>query len=365
MATPTVHTCSCPGCLNPGTCCCSACKNTFYCSGTCQTADWTHHKEECEGRLRKQGITHLEKAQGFYRETNWPEVFRYADLALSKLNQLKDRPVEVISEVLCMKFNALNQTGQHMVALECAKEWYCLWLTKHTHPPAIRAAFALMESCIHNKEYADARIYAHTTWETITMSRDSHIPEGEREEYTAYGAHYVAKSILALADSGGLPAKEKQEAGEEAIARARQALAISSRLRGMEHENMAVDVMSTLAQILDYFNPIDDDDEPIRLFEQAKVFHTRTQGSLSANVAQTEECMSDSYFKRARRAHDANDLNREMANLNLSLSHCREAVRIYRAIGQTDMANKAVQQVVDIERHRRFTTTKITAATKR
>ena len=358
----TIHACSCPGCVNPGTCWCSACKTTFYCSGTCQTADWSRHKEECERHLRKQGITHLEKAQRFQREYNWPQTLRYVDLALTKLNQLKDRPVEVISGAMSTKFYALNATGQHRVAFECAKEWYCLWLTKHTHPPAIRAAFALIESCINNGEYSDARLYAHTTWETMTLSRDSHIPEDQHERYVAAGAHCVAKSILALAGSGGIPAEEEQEAGKEAIARARQALKISSRLRGMENRTI-MNFMSTLAQLLNYFSQADDDNEAIYLFEQLKAFHTRTQGRLSVNVGGTEEYLGASYYNRARSAHAANDLVRALADLELALPRYREAVRIYRAIGRTDLADKAAQDAVQVEARRQPTIAEIAAAT--
>ena len=356
-----MHTCSCPGCLNPGTCWCSACKTTFYCSGTCQTADWTHHKEECEGRLLKQAKTHFEKAQGFQEEYNWPQTLRHADLALTKLSQLKDRPVEVISEVMNMKFNALNQTCQHKKALECATEWYCMWLTKHTHPPAIRAAFALMESCIHNREFADARLYAHTTWETITLSRDSHIPEGEREEYIARAAYYVAKSILGLVDSGGIPVEEKREAGKEGIARARQALAFYTQLRGTENESVAP-TMALLSQLLTIDADDDDDDEAIHLLQQAKASYARIQGSLCVNVALTEEALGISYFNRARRVHAANDLDRTLVNLELALPYFREAVRIYRAVGRTDMADKVAQDVVETEARRRFTIAQIAAA---
>ena len=155
-----METCSNPGCDQPGINKCSACKTTLYCGPICQTADWAHHKEECPGHLRKVGMANLEKAQGFYRECNWPQSLRYSDLAATKLKQIKDRPVEDISGALSYKHNALNMMGRHKEALECAKEWYCLWLTNHTHPGAIEAGFALIESCIHNKEFFDAVLYA-------------------------------------------------------------------------------------------------------------------------------------------------------------------------------------------------------------
>ena len=140
-------TCANPGCDQPGTNQCSACKTTPYCGPICQTADWAHHKEECPGHLLKVGMANFEKAQGFHLEQNWPQTLRHADLAATKLKKLKDRPVEDIDEALGMKYDALNFMGRHSEALECAKEWYCLWPTKHTHPPAINASFIV---CSHS-----------------------------------------------------------------------------------------------------------------------------------------------------------------------------------------------------------------------
>ena len=188
METSSLTTCANPGCNQPGTNQCSACKTTPYCGPICQTANWTHHKEECPGHLLKVGLINLEKACNFHNAYNWPQALRCSELAAKKLKQMKDCPVEVIDKVLSFKFNSLNMIGRYKEALECAKEWYCLHLTKHTHPPAITAGFALIESCIKNGEYFDAVVYARTAWETIMLSRDSHIPDNERESFTAEGA---------------------------------------------------------------------------------------------------------------------------------------------------------------------------------
>ena len=94
-----VATCSNPGCDQPGTKSCSACKTTFYCCVICQTADWTKHKEECDGHLRKVGKANLEKALGFYRQQNWMQALRYGELAATKLKQLKDRRLETVQTI--------------------------------------------------------------------------------------------------------------------------------------------------------------------------------------------------------------------------------------------------------------------------
>ena len=234
-------------------------------------------------------------------------------------------------------------------ALECAKEWYCLWLTKHTHPPAIDAAFALIESCVHNGEYDDARLYAHTTWETITLSRDSHIPDSQREEFTARGAHYVAKSIFAMVQSGGIPAEEKEEAGNEAIARARQALDTFSRLHGIERKTVAM-AKVMLAQVLNFFKE-EDDDEAIQLFEQSKAIYIQLQGNSSIKVGEIEEDLGALYYNKAKRALEGtNDLHNTLSYVDLSLPRLREAVRIYRSLGRLNKeVDRSIKMTIEIE----------------
>ena len=357
-----METCACPGCDQPGTNKCSACKTTPYCGTICQTSDWPHHKEECPGHLRKVGMANLAKAKDFYDANNFVQTLRYSDIAATKLKQIKDRPIEDIDEAMSCKFFSLNVLGRHKEALECAKEWYCLYLTKHTHPPAIEAGFALIESCIHNKEFFDAVLYARTSWETITLSRDSHIPDNQRDVLTAQGAYHLAIAIFALATNGGVPAEEKQATGVEAIMLARKALEIHTRLYGIESGEAAED-MGLLASSLDYFNDVDDD-EVLRLYEQSIAILARVhKGSLSPNVGTGERNLGVSYRKRADRARTANDLDRCVANLELALPRYHEAARIFRAINQVDKAEDCAQGAVAIEEILRVTTAVTATAT--
>ena len=355
------------------------------------------HKEVCEGHLRKVGMSHLEKANIYHDQRNCPQILRHAELAATKLKQLKDRPITAIDEALKMKHNALNCTythplthsfmthsfmfrniilhvffnshfcficifvidlysssvvcstvmGRHREALECAKEWYCLYLTKHTHPPAIIAAFALIESCLHNREFADASLYALTTWETITKDTTSHIPVGRRQWFVAEGASLLAKATLHLAHSGGIPLAEKPAAGLEAITLARRSLEIQTQLHGAESDQVG-EIMITLANILDEFHDYDDE-EVLRLHVRAKTIHGRVQGLLSPNVAAGEGNLGVMYQKRAHRAHNARDFDREMVNLELALPHFCEAVRIYRAISLIEPAETAEQKVIVVQ----------------
>ena len=163
-------------------------------------------------------MVHLSKAHGFQREQNWLQTLRHADLlAAIKFKQMKDRPIEFLDFALGTKYGALQFMGRHREALECAKERYCMYLTKHTHPPAIYASFSLIGSCIHNKVYFDALLYSRTLWETITMSRDSHIPDNQRDDFTARGAIELARALYFLAKNGGKPAEawNHQRAEEE------------------------------------------------------------------------------------------------------------------------------------------------------
>ena len=354
--------CACPGCDQPGTNRCSACKTTSYCGPKCQTADWPHHKEECPGHLHKVGMANLEKAEGFGGTGNWLQVLRYSDLAATKLKQLKDRPVEDISQALNLKFNALNAMDRNREALDCAKEWYCMWLTKHTHPPAIHAGFAVIESCIQNNEFFDALLYARTTWETLTLSRDSHIPDNLREPFIAHGAHWLAKAIFAASFSEGMPPEEKQGSGQEAITLARRALEINTQLHGPESEEVAHD-MGLLAQVINCFNEVEDD-EVLHLYEQAKAIFNRVKGSLSPNVANCENNLGNTYYKRANQARTAHDLDRCVVNLELALPRYRESAQIFRAINLVDRADNAVRDVIDIEERLRFVIAIRAAATR-
>ena len=355
-------TCSNPGCDQPGTNQCSACKTTPYCGSICQTADWAHHKEECPGHLRKVGMANLAKAEGFHRVQNYPQSLRHAELAANKLKQLKEHPVEDIDSALRIKYNALNFMDRNKETLECAKEWYCMYPTNHTHPPAIQASFCLIESCILNKEFFDAALYARTLWETITLSRDSHIPDHQLQEFTARGAYELARALWQLAVHGGMPPEERQETGKEAIMLARRALEIYTQLFGTESE-LAAAGMGTLASVLHCFNGIDDDDV-IRLLEQSIAIYVRVEGRLSFNVAAGENNLSAALEARANGARDANDLNRCVANLELALPRLREAARIFRAINMVERADKAAQEVAKLEEKLRRQAAKITAASR-
>ena len=357
--------CSCPGCDEPGPSLCASCKLVGYCCRTCQVEDWSRHKEGCQGHLRKVGMAHLQIAEGLRQDRNWMQALRYSELALVKLKLLNDRPTEAIDHALTCKFTALTFMGQNSEALEYAKERYCLYLTKHTHPPAIIAALDLIESCLHNGEYEDAEVYARTTWETITLSRDSHIPDDDRQLFTARGAYYLALAMLGLAQHGDIPPEANQVVGQEVVTLARRALEIHTQLYGLEHGNVA-SVMRLLARALTYFNDVDDV-EVLRLYEQSIVITARVEGSSSVNVAIGEHNLAVVYRKRAKRACTANDLDREMANLELALPHYREAARIYRADGNfSGDANDAEQRVVDVEEElRQCTIARATAASTR
>ena len=344
-----METCANPGCDQPGTNKCSGCKTTPYCGPICQKDHWSIHKESCDGRLRKMGMDHLAKAEAFYRENNWSQSLRYSDLALTKFKQLKDRPIEDISEALRFKCTALGFLGRNREQLECAKEWYCLWNTKPTDVGAIDAAFFLIQSCLNNNEYADAQLYASTLYEIINHKHDNKIPDDQRQRYIADGAYFLAQATLQLAKDGGIPPGEKQKAGQEAIVLARKALEIYTQLYGNEHEKVACD-MGVLAELLDFFNE-ENDDEIFHLFEQAIAIYSRVQGSSSVNVATSAFNFGNVYTKRANRARAANDLDRCLANLELSLSHFRESARIYRAINHIDDADDSSREVDKVEEY--------------
>ena len=346
-----VATCSAPGCLEPGTNKCSSCKITPYCSVSCQTMDWVHHKEDCQGRLRKMGEAHLQKAKGFHRERNLSQMLRFSELALNMLKKLKARPldvIELIDDAMAIKYTALSFMDRKKEALECAKERYSLWAAGHMrHHRMLYAAFPLIDGLIHNKEYEQAHLIASTAYEMIINDTDNIIPESVRQGFLAQGSQLLGRSTYWLAESGGIPSGEKQKAGEEEIALIRNALEIDTQLHGTESDDVADD-LSSLADLLAFFNDVDDD-EILRLYEQSNDICGRVQGNLSPNVAVGENNLAAAYEQRADRARVANDLDRCVANLELAVTHYREAVRIYRAINHVDAADGPAQRASAIE----------------
>ena len=336
--------CSNPGCDQPGTNRCSACKTAVYCGVICQSADWYHHKEECQGHLQKVGLANFAKAERFHQEKNWVQTLRYGDLAATKLKQLKDRRLEivqVINNALTCKFNALQRLDRHREAMECIKECYTLWAMNHLrNPGSINAALLLIQSCIHNHEFEDAERYARHAYFMIAEMTDNFIPAAQRPKFLANGSYWLAVAILALARAGGIPPDGKQKAGEEAIALARTSLEMRTRLFGAESVDVALS-LEILSEALEFFNDVDDD-EVIRLKEQSIVIFTRAEGISTYNVATSNDNKGNVHKNRAKRANDANDLDRCLTDLQLALSCYREAARIFRANRHVNCANASL-----------------------
>ena len=343
-------TCSCPGCDQPGTKKCSACKITVYCSVTCQTADWPQHKEECPGHLLKVGLANVEKARGMRPDGPHSLTLRlrYCEQALTKLKLLNDRPLEGIDDALTFKTTTLRYMGRHEEAMENAKERYTMWaMTNIRNPRSIWAAFDLIDCCIQMKEYVDAELFASTAYEIINERTDNIIPMDQQQEILARGARYLALATYELARNGGTAPEAKQAAGVKATALAREALEVSTQLFGSGSDDAAMN-MTVLADVLQFSNGVDDD-EILRLYVRAKAIYARVHGSLSLNVALTEKNLGVTYHNRAMRAHAAHDLDRYVANLQLALPHFREAARIYRLINHAERADLASRDVMNTE----------------
>ena len=313
-----------------------------------QTADWQHHKEECPGHLRKMGMANLEKASGFKADNNHVQALRHAELALTKLKLLKDRPLEDLDLAFSIKTRALRFLGHYRDAMESAKELYSMWaMTNIRHPRSIWAAFELIECCLQLEEYVDAEMFARTAYEIINAP-DIIIPIDERQQILAgRGAGFLASAIYNFAKAGGITTEAKPAAGVKAIALTREALEIDTQSFGAASSEVACDMM-TLADVLDFFNEVDDD-EVLRLYKQANVIFSRAQGSHSPNVAMSQQNLGVTYRDRAIRALRVHDLNRAADNLQLSLSCLREAIRIFRAANRTDKIDEALRCLAQIE----------------
>ena len=217
----------------------------------------------------------------------------------------------------------------------------------------------MIESCIQNKEFADAHLYASTLWEIINHKHDNKIPVDRREAYIARGAYHLAQSLLHLAQSGGIPSEEKPKIGQEAIALLRRALEINTQRFG-ERDVKVAHAMCAIADALDYFNDVDDD-EVIRLLERSTAIFTRVYGAVSVNAATSDTNVGGALLARATRANAAHDLDREQTNLNLALLRFVEASRIFRIVDRLDMVEQTTNGIAEIEAKLRWVATARTA----
>ena len=239
-----------------------------------------------------------------------------------------------------------------------------MWaMNQMRNPGSIYAALRLIQSCLHNEEFEDAERYARHAMFMINDMADNFIPSDQRPSFLADGSYFLSQAIYGLANAGGIPPEAKKKAGEEAIELARQALKLYIQLHGAESHRVACAMMA-LADALNCFNDVDDD-EILSLYEQSNAINRRLEGSSSPNVATCESNMGNAYTERANRALNANDLDRSTANLELALSHKREAARIYRAINRVDRANNADRHIVQFEEKIRLIGTAIAAASTR
>ena len=257
------------------------------------------------------------------------------------------------------KYNACGMMGRYVEAHECIKECYSLWAMNHLrNPGSMKTALALIQSCLHNKEYDDAEHYARHAYFMIAEMTDNFIPSDQQPWFLAEASRLLALAISKLAQAGGIPPEGKQKAGvppegkqkagEEATTHAREALELHTQLYGAGSIEVA-HTMGACADVLGYFNNSDvDTDEVIRLLAEAIVIFSRIE-PMSVNVASGEYNLASTYVSRTNRAYSANDFERCIANMELALPHFREAARIFRANNHVVMADKALQAISQAE----------------
>ena len=305
-------------------------------------------------------MAHLGKARVFGEDNNYAQALRYAELALTKLKLLKDRPLDALDAALACTTVSLGFMGRHSEAMENAQERYTLWaMTDIRNPSSIWAAFDLIQCCLQIGEFTDAELYALTALEIINERTDNIIPLDQQQHTLARGSALLAQATQALAQAGGIAPEAKQEAGVKSIALARNALEINTQLFGTEHDDVAHS-MDLLASVLQSFNDIDDD-EVLRLYEQAIAIYVTLYGSSHMTVGSCEDNLGLAYSNRAKRAYNAHDLDRELTNLQLALTHNREAARIYTDINQAESAANALRDVAFVEEKIRHVRTRIAA----
>jgi len=214
----------------------------------------------------------------------------------------------------------------------------------------VDAAFQLIQSLMHCKDYAQAEKVAFNLWDILSTHNCVDIPADRYQEYLARGAMEYARAILAFAEVDGSPPSEKQQAGEEAIVLARRSLAIRMEQDANGTAEMAASML-TLTQVLQYFNDVND--EVLRLYQQSIAIHTRVEGRSSYNVAVGEFNLGNAYYLLATKEIPAlftiNDQETRLVNWDLALSRYRDAARTFTAIGHGQMAAKSHKKAIECE----------------
>ena len=253
-----------------------------------------------------------------------------------------------------MKSDALCFTNWMKECLEYSTERYNLWALARgpAHPDTIDATFQLIQSLMHNKDYANAEKCAYHLWDILNTNNheDNRIPADKLQEYLARGAMEYARATLALAEAGGFPPAEIKKAGEEAIVLARKSLAIRMEQDGMDGTVEVAASMLTLTQVLQYFNDVDD--EVLRLYQQSIAIHARVEGRLSYNVAVGEFNLGNAYNLQATKVPTMFTINDQevcLANWDRALARYREAARTFTAIGHGEMAAKSHKKAMECE----------------
>ena len=202
----------------------------------------------------------------------------------------------------------------------------------------------------------------------INDMADNFIPAHDQPFLVADVAYFLSQAIYCLANENksSISPEEKKKAGEEAIPLARKAVAMYTKLHGTDNFRFA-NALGVLAQALNFFNNLDDDDEVTRLYQQAIDITLRGEGNLSCNLAIDEHRLGEVYNKRAISACNACmsfvstgmmdqaaiQLDRCKINFDLALPHFKEALRVYRAIDREERAASSLHRVTEIEENLR------------
>ena len=108
-------------------------------------------------------------------------------------------------------------------------------------------------------DYEQAVLIARTAHDMVVNDTENIIPADKFSFLHAQAYEYLACALFRLSDSGRVPRAEKTKTGEEAIALARKALELHTELEGEDSYQVAK-VCNTLADALDHFNNVGDDE---------------------------------------------------------------------------------------------------------
>jgi tetratricopeptide (TPR) repeat protein len=262
------------------------------------------------GVERKIGLIHINRSQFNQAEIHCQQALFYARLYEGK----EERKTDLLCEALGVYVNLRGTQGKFADAVIYAEEAYNLVAVAYNpvHPKVQKAAGRLIESLIHKGDLFNAERFAQATLDSL---KDPGNGLGQESEEVADGYYLLAKVI-------------NQQEGDFVRAEmlVRESLRINSQLFCHDNESIGASV-DLLASILRSQGKLGH--ETKELHERSLATETKHHGADGLKTAVANTNIGVFYYKLTQQERSSKTI---IEHLRLSLSHHKEAMRIYTKI---------------------------------